>query len=178
MVKLLLIIRDDFLFFVIMISFGLLFYGLNVSIDIGEFRLFFLIFFLLGILLKHLSVQYNNIFAGRWILLSFSAVIVALYKCGISFEFYALYLRLPLVMLICCTSVLSFVNCDSLRSRVLSYLGRHSLEIYLWHVIPILMIKQIIPEDRSIVYYVFTFGLLALLLLGVWFLQKSSLRRK
>lgn len=170
-------IKHDFLFFALLFSLGLLLHSLDVSIAVGEFRLSFFIFFLFGLFLRNYSIQYKNKMIGWVAPLIFSIIIVSLYFYGISFKTYLLHFRLPLIIMLCCTFVISFINNKTFKSKSLSYIGEHSLGIYLWHVVPIFMINKLIPESYSMIYYILTFGLLVAFVIGCGLLKKETRRQ-
>lgn len=61
---------------------------------------------------------------------------------------------------------------DTLRpSRCLSFIGKNSLQIYLWHVLPVMALKSIFVNNK-ICYYIASIGMLAALLCVVIHITK------
>ena len=168
-------IKDDELFFFFLVSIGLLL--INTNISLFEFRLSFFVYFIAGIVVQKLQLQNNHILIGGGVFLIYSIVILILFMLSVKHDYYVTYLRLPCMLLICTTSVQAVINSKKLHSLLLSFVGRNSLEIYLWHVLPLVFFKHFF-KDLQLVYYLFSFGLLTLFIVLVWIKTNSSLFRK
>lgn len=84
------------------------------------------------------------------------------------------FFQLPLCLGLCIFGFLPVIVSDKVRIPVLELWGRKSLEIYLWHVIPILVLKHFYQSDTS-TYYILTFVILALLIMGChWYCKRIS----
>lgn len=75
--------------------------------------------------------------------------------------FFRTYIMLPLAAFLCTFGLLPMIHNTLLHNKVLEYWGRQSLYIYLWHVLPILALKQVFTGNK-IAYYFISFTLIAL----------------
>ena len=123
-----------------LVSLSLLFNSLQFSFNAFSFN--YMSYYVLGVLARKTGMTIrtkNAIFwIGGGILFLF-----CLYSRGIMIEDYRQYLMLPFMVMICLIIVLPLIINNSLKSEILVYLGSHSLQIYLWHVLPILFFKNI-----------------------------------
>ena len=82
--------------------------------------------------------------------------------------FFNHYLKLPLVGLLCVLVFLPLMRVDKLRCGLFEFWGRNSLQIYLWHVIPILILKTFLSGHQTY-YYLSAFLLMVLGVLVTYF---------
>lgn len=174
-IKLFRYIKEDSVFFLFLVVIGLVFNSLTVTIKTGEIRLYFFIFFLLGIFVKRLKITIDNLLLGGVIFAGFIVLIIALFLSDINYEFYSINLRLPCLLLICSASILAFISCDRIHSRLFGFLGKHSLEVYLWHVVPIILFKKVFPENHSFEYYMTSFSVLTIFIVTCWIFTKNKI---
>jgi len=135
----------------------------------GDKRLYFLFsFFFIGHLLRTLPVRVNNILLLLSCLFLYSLRIVCFYKQLpiLLIEINWLLLNISLILLL-------LGNIDGSTTKVLplnslfTFIGKYSLPIYLWHVIPTLILQSFrLHQITPLVYYsIGVVGIAALLLL-------------
>lgn len=152
--------------------FGLYSYSVTNPVSLTEaiehYRLQYFIFFYLGILCRDIKISERNnknatITIGGGILLV-SIVIMTLYLFGISFSEYQRFFMLPICIVLCSGIVLPIICRNRLKSKVLSFIGQKSLHFYLWHVIPLIVLKYYF-KSNPFIYYSVAFSMLGLVLL-------------
>lgn len=84
---------------------------------------------------------------------------------GMPADKYRIFFMLPICATLCIFGFLPIMTRDTVHVRFLELWGKKSLEIYLWHVIPILVIKYFF-KNNEITYYIITFTTMALLTLS------------
>ena len=72
---------------------------------------------------------------------------------------------LPLDVALCIIATAVIQKNIFRKECVLTYIGKNSLTIYLWHVLPIIVLKAIHLSDK--LYYVISFGLLILFIVTI-----------
>ena len=80
---------------------------------------------------------------------------------GENAQFFRTYLMLPLAALLCTFAILPLMRKKLLQNKVIEYWGKQSLHIYLWHVVPIIVLKQIFTGN-DVAYYIVSFALVVL----------------
>lgn len=123
----------------------------------------FLFFLVLGSLCKTLII--NSIRGGKIILVCFAAILLANNTLGMPVDKYRSFFMLPICATLCIFGFLPVMARNTVHVRFLELWGKKSLEIYLWHVIPIMVIKYFFGKNE-ITYYIITFTTMALLTLG------------
>lgn len=84
---------------------------------------------------------------------------------GIGIKFYRENLRLPFMLIVCLLSFLPVILRSKFKSALLGYIGVHSLEIYLWHVLPIMVLKYLFKDtEPQYLYYSLAFGMIFIML--------------
>lgn len=63
------------------------------------------------------------------------------------------YLNMPINIFLLIPIIMSIISVDKIRSKHLSYIGIHSLPIYLYHAVPVLLAKYYLVETDVICYY-------------------------
>lgn len=167
-------IKNNSIAVILLISLGLLLDGLNVQTK--AIRLNYLIFFAVGVMARITRVRVDNLRLGGGILCLFLLVVSILGTCNVAMDFYIRNLRIPFMMALCFLSVLPVIFLDKFKCFTFSYIGEHSLEIYLWHVIPILIFKHFIPDAQvSYLYYLLIFLFIIMMLVFSWFKTNKKL---
>ena len=117
-------------------------------------------FFALGIVGRRLLIDIKG---GGVILIPIYLAIVICTKLvmGENAQFFRTYLMLPLAALLCTFAILPLMRKKLLQNKVLEYWGKQSLHIYLWHVVPIIVLKQIFTGN-DVAYYIVSFALVVL----------------
>lgn len=142
---------------------GGLFFILGTQVKLPDIcRVTFFVYFLLGIELRqhNLSRMPKSVMGGG-ILLIYSTILFAFFGVSRDSVFpYYLMIMLPLNVLICIIATAAIQKKSFNKQGVLSYIGKNSLAIYLWHVLPIMIFKALHLTD--IIYYLICFGLLFL----------------
>lgn len=108
---------------------------------------------------------------------------VLIYICLITLIYYiapiprGIYI-LPVLIGLFVFVIRPVVNKDFLRCNLLEYLGKHSLHIYLWHVLPIIVCKYYFKDNLPI-YYLTTIFLMffLLILIPICILRIEQLRK-
>lgn len=172
--KILRYIKEDIVFFIFSLSIGLLFNNINLQISIGELRLNFFIFFLIGMLARRLKLKIDDIRMSGGIIVINCLLFIALFIYGIPQEYYIQYLRLPCMLSLCILAILPIITKKKLQSAPLSAIGRHSLEIYLWHVLPIVLLKHYLINDTRL-YYISSFVIFAIFYIAMWKKEKMKM---
>lgn len=109
-------------------------------------------FFVLGLISNSFIRNIRNYNGGRFIWLYFMIIFAINNVLDNTIQFFCSYIMLPLVSLLCIVCVLPILKNGKLHNKTLEYWGQNSLTIYLWHPIPILIIKKL-WENQSLVYY-------------------------
>lgn len=142
---------------------GILLFNLsNTSYSIGSaWNCRMLPFFILGIASKRLLTNISKS-GGVISTLVFLAVVISVnLVMGQTALFFRTYIMLPLAAFLCTFGLLPMIQNTLLHNKVLEYWGRQSLHIYLWHVLPILVLKQVFAGNE-IAYYSASFTLIVL----------------
>lgn len=130
----------------------------------------YLPFFTLGILLRNTKI----ISTKHFIVLPLFILIITLSKY-FDIKSYGTIELVSLILVIIFWLYPTIINNSLPSSRVLSYLGKNSLNIYLWHVIPIILLKALL-EGNQILYYISSFILLLLFVLYSYYKERQSLK--
>lgn len=85
----------------------------------------------------------------------------------VSFNKYGVIQSLLLLVVIMLFLYPAVVNDSIPKSKVLSLIGQNSLEIYLWHMIPVLLLKNFVSGASVYYYYAISFMLLFLFVLFI-----------
>lgn len=151
----------------IFVFLGLALCGLyNIKYDLlSYYRLHFFIFFFLGILSKEYRDMYYSQKSTKIIMIcgGFLSFVTLLFLIGVTYKDYRIFFMTPFCFALCVWIMLPVILTNSFKSKSLGLIGRHSLEIYLWHVIPILFLKRLIND--VILYYSTSFLLIGLVLI-------------
>lgn len=140
------------------------------------FRPFYLIFFVTGMYLRANSPKVN--------VPVFSGIIALLFAFNIYLFFHPI---LPLIIalyfvfnLFALCLLLELANKNRLPfNKVLEWIGVNSLGIYLWHLLPILILKKVInPQHKLIEFYLAAFITEAIFIVIIWQLSRIKLLNK
>ena len=138
------------------------------------FRLNYLIFFAVGVMVRNVKLRVDNLRLGGGILCLFLITIIILAENNITMDFYRRNLMMPFMMVVCLLSVLPVIIIDGFKCSALGFIGEHSLEVYLWHVLPIIILKHFIPDAQaSYLYYLLIIALIVMLLVFSWIKTKK-----
>lgn len=121
----------------------------------------FLFFLVLGSLCKALIINPSR----GGILICFAAILLADDTLGMPVDKYRSFFMLPICATLCIFGFLPVMARNTVHVHFLEMWGKKSLEIYLWHVIPIMVIKYFFGKNE-ITYYIITFTTMALFALG------------
>lgn len=168
-------IKDDVVFWVLLLIIGILFYNLDLLIPMGQIKLDFFIYFLIGLFARYFEIRFDNVQIGKGIFVLFSVLIIVLYFCNIPYDYYATHLRTPFLISLCILIILPIINKEEIKSALLSAIGRNSLEIYLWHVFPLLVMKKFFIENQRI-YYISAFAVLSIFLIIMWRIESMKIK--
>lgn len=123
-------------------------------------------FFALGLLLRNVEVKDRK---PQFIYIAVFFVIIAITRY-LNIQSYGIIEMISLMAAIA-FCIYPMIARDSLpHSKVLSYIGRNSLNIYLWHMIPVVVMKDLI--SNTTLYYSLSFILLVSFLLFVKFVKQ------
>lgn len=155
-------IKAEVICIIILFLLGILAFNINVSdYKIPGFISCHLIsFLLLGVLARRLPTI--NAIGGGIIAIFILIILLIDNLVDIKFETYMTYFQLPLCMCLCIWGFLPILQKRQWKSRQLQFWGRYSLEIYLWHVLPILVLKKFI-NNNDILYYASSFAFMGVL---------------
>lgn len=168
-------VKSDWLAYVLLLGFGVLLFNLSSYYDISQaYNCRLLPFLVLGVISRYYSGQVSH---GWWILVLLCVYLSLIISIFFSVEnpmwFYRSYIQLPLCALFCILICLPMLKSSSLHNGILEYIGRHSLRIYLWHVVPIIVLKKIFAENTSR-YYFFASILLLLFIVLIYSLSRKD----
>lgn len=128
-----------------------------------------LLFLSLGICFKHLNI--NPLISGR---LAFFLYVVFVYVTYMLVPQEASAYNL-LYLFVLSVVFAPLIERDSLSpSLMLEWLGRNSLQIYLWHVIPIVVLKHYFEANVFVYYGISVVTLLCLFISLFAFVKKQS----
>lgn len=138
----------------------------------GIMDLKYMVYFMLGLLCRHCASRKLisiNIWGGyAWLLYTLFMVVLYMFiKDSRLWDFNPL-LNSPFVafmLIFWLTPVLWKDECP--RSEILEFLGKNSLQVYLWHMLPVMALKHFFPESSSGWYYLSSAILFGLFLLIV-----------
>lgn len=124
---------------------------------IHTLRPHFFFFFVLGY-----SLREENLKTPTWLLAVGGGCVMILYWLMFYFPHNIGYNTSDTVMLggnvFCVIALFRIVRNDSLpKSRPIEWLGEHSLVIYLWHILPLLLVKELIGTKSLNSFYVWMF---------------------
>lgn len=167
------IVKDKYQRVFIYFFLGLTFCAIyNIKYDLlSYYRLHFFIYFWGGILCKEFKEFFDVYYTHKSKKMlyrvggGFLSLVTLLFMTGVTSQDYRIYFMTPFCFALCVWILLPTILTDSFKSKSLSLIGRHSLEIYLWHVIPILILKKLIND--VFLYYGITFLLMGLVLIGL-----------
>ncbi len=57
------------------------------------------------------------------------------------FDVFARYVQVTLLILVCSFVLQPIIHNNRISNRILEYIGRNSLHFYLWHMLPIVLLK-------------------------------------
>ena len=167
-------IKEKTIAIIFAIALGLIFHCLLFKE--GCFRMSYFIYFITGIMAKNttLKIMCSNAWGGV-IFAIFLITVLFLFVHGISITFYIEKLRLPFMLMVCLLSFLPLMIKNKLKSTLLRYIGIHSLEIYLWHVFPIMILKYLFKDcENQCIYYLLAFCMILILLTAIHIKTKYS----
>lgn len=155
----------------VFISFILL--GINNVGYLEWFRLRYFVFFYLGLICKNYGIvsRFNEKQVVPFVCL-FVIILLILYYIGFNYNDYEMYLLVPFGIALAAWVILPIIVGEFFKSRVFEYLGKQSLHVYLWHVLPIMALKQFV--SNIVLYYVFCFSLLVLLIVYIWIRENKE----
>ena len=117
------------------------------TITTGFLSCNFLFFSVLGSLCKDLTI--NHILGGgKVISICLTAILLVDNILGIPIDKYRSFFMLPICATLCIFGFLPIMARNTFHVRFLELWGKKSLEIYLWHVIPILVIKYFFEKNE------------------------------
>lgn len=136
----------------------------KMLVEEGCLRMTYFIYFYLGVLAKDVDLKLQNRYGGGiFVMLIISVSLLSAY--GIGIKFYRENLRLPFMLIVCLLSFLPVILRSKFKSALLGYIGVHSLEIYLWHVLPIMVLKYLFKDtEPQYLYYSLAFGMIFIML--------------
>jgi fucose 4-O-acetylase-like acetyltransferase len=168
-------IKERILSIILAITLGLMFFNMPVGAE--SIRMGFFIYFIMGVIAKNIALKVESSGSlGGGIFLLFIIGVTLLSVYGVGFKIYGNKLQLPLMVIICLISVLPIILRGKFSMALLSYIGVHSLEIYLWHVFPIMVLKHLFKDsDTQYLYYSLAFGMTLIMLIAIQIKTKYSI---
>lgn len=163
---------NDYSLIIISVLIYLCFSLFNVNFSL--FLPSYLIFLSLGIFLNHhrhlLSRKTNTI-------LIVSLVIFFIYRIILFYSPNKILLTVSFFAfnIIFCICIMQNLN-SFFSNKILSWIGKNSLSIYLWHIFPILLVRFFV--DNTFLYYIIIFPVIILFLISIYYLNKNVLIRK
>ena len=144
-----------------------------------DLRLYNLIFFTAGAYLRFKVSKNNKIFQSNYLLIvSRTILLISLLTVSIIFffdynniekiMFYVMNLLLMIIVLNDC------ISNKILRNKILEFIGKYSLPIYLYHVIS-KQLASLLFVPSSIEYYLTSIFVFTIIVLLVWLLQKNKI---
>lgn len=141
------IIKNKILIYIFLAIISMTLFSLNNSnfrIE-GFISCHMLIYVLLGIISK--QIISTSLKGGVSIIILYIITTVIIYISGMQFDAYRYYLQLPLCTILCIWGFLPIIREQKIHFRTFELWGKYSLEIYLWHVIPIIMLKYLFINE-------------------------------
>lgn len=136
----------------------------------STFRLENFIFFIFGVLCKNVKT-----IRGGWnvhfLYITILILLFVMYQYYPDLKTFKSFINLPLVLLLCIFCYLPIIKKQSFDINVFQYMGRNSLAIYLWHVLPIVFFKNVF--ETQLYYYLISFVALMSFLVVILFKCKK-----
>lgn len=76
-------------------------------------------------------------------------------------------------MFLCTFGIIPLINSNKVKSVIFEFWGRNSMEIYLWHVIPIIVLKTLFSNTEPL-YYAVSFILIVIFSIISFFITKRK----
>ena len=167
-------IKDEILSYFILLCLGILFYNISNYWNVSQaYNCRLLPFLILGVFarqyLSNIKIRSAIIY-----IIYFCLVIVLFFSMNNVMAFFRTYIQLPLCSILLLV-FLPLVRKGAWHNTLLELIARNSLQIYLWHVIPIVILKKI-WADNYVVYYILSFTILGAFFIGVYFKSRSRVR--
>lgn len=154
------VIKDTCTTNALLLCLGLFLFNVNNShygID-GFYSCHMLIYIIIGIVGKKLSNKFPSytciivifLFLGMTIIANASLMPIHIYRS---------YFQLPLCTVLCLWGIQPIIERQNIHLPFIELWGKYSLEIYLWHVIPIIILKHFFMRNE-ILYYIISLVLL------------------
>ena len=145
-------------------------------------RLRFMLWFVIGLICKKITCELLSLFPIKWLwiggILFNLIILIPLHYLHVEpWRIYEKYFMIPYCLYICLLLVPSCINKNNLKSRTFEFIGKHSLEIYLWHMVPVFFLKKYFIDNLN-VYYGINFSIILLFLLVVYFLLSKRVKNK
>jgi hypothetical protein len=141
-----------------------------------DFRIYNLIFFIVGMLLKEILSQKQasnkSLQLAYLIVIAAAAYNVYLFYYDFSFSKRLIYyiLNLPLSYIL-----LTYAKDSRFpRSRLIEYIGKNSMAFYLWHVIPLIAAKNVAGYENDTAYYILSILFLGITAILIYYLSKIA----
>lgn len=140
-----------------------------MEIILFTFRPFFFIFFSLGVYIKQHVKNININIIGAISLLSF-ATFTALFFFPNKIAAFALFYLFNISLILW---LIGMIRKDNLpQNKAVQWIGVNSLGLYLWHVVPIIIVTQLIGTNNLLLFYPAAVGAIALFFVVMIFLTR------
>jgi acyltransferase len=117
---------------------------------LDTFKPYYYFFFVLGLIFRDLELKRPKIIEYVIPLILLVLVVYFFYKPNVILSTFNLFLFNSFLL-----SLMLKISCNNLlvENKTLEWVGLNSLAIYLWHVFPILICKNVIGTENTILFY-------------------------
>lgn len=178
-----------YLFYCFVLAVSALLYTIHpIILQFGNaLRINNIIWFTLGFFLRQVFLNTNlvlnyviksfKIIWGGILSINIFILIPIFYFCNNPWDIYQQYLQLFYCLLVCTTIIVPSIIYRKYKNDVMEFLGKQSLEIYLWHMLPLFFLKNLC-KDNLVVYYGVSFSFLLLFLVVVHIVTSTKSPRQ
>lgn len=155
------IVKDEKVRYILLFSLAFLFYNISNTEFAASpaFSCYLMLFLLIGIFCR-IHLAKINISGGVIIIVCISTIVCIYTFINSSMLFARTYLEIPICLVLCLLGILPIMQRGMFHGKILEFWGRNSLRIYLWHVIPIIILKKLFTNNELLYYAVSAIAIL------------------
>ncbi len=156
-------LKNDVLAILLLLCLGVFFFYFSQYWDVSQaYNCRLLAFFAFGIVARRCLCG-KVLHRMPYICMYVTVCVAIFYAIDSPMAFFRSYVQLPLCILWCAVVVLPAMNSGFFHCGTIEWIGRNSLQVYLWHALPVAAIN-VFFETRVAVYYSLSFAALFIFL--------------